>query len=56
MADTYVEVVGSVVNDTTIKMLSCVNLGPELGASHSLFNYLELTILRLRLEVGQRHH
>ena len=32
MLDTYVEVIGSVVDISTIKMMAVVNLGPELGA------------------------
>jgi replication factor A3 len=31
MSDTYVEVVGNVVDATTIKMLGCINLGSDLG-------------------------
>jgi replication factor A3 len=29
--DTYYEVIGSVVNDTTIKMASCTPMGTNLG-------------------------
>jgi len=31
ITDTYVEVIGSVLDGATIKMMACINLGPELG-------------------------
>lgn len=31
MADTYVEVIGNVVDETTVKMMACINLGSDLG-------------------------
>jgi len=30
MADTYVEVIGSVIDATTVKMMACINLGSDL--------------------------
>lgn len=30
--DTYVEVIGRVVNETKIKTMAVINLGPELGS------------------------
>ena len=31
MTDTFVEVVGSVVDASTVKMLACTNMGSSLG-------------------------
>jgi hypothetical protein len=40
MSDTYVEVIGNVVDASTIKMMACINLGSELGVLNSAFNMI----------------
>lgn len=34
LADTYVEIIGQAIDSSTIKMMACLNLGPNLGASN----------------------
>jgi replication factor A3 len=35
MADTYVEVIGNVIDASTVKMMACINLGSDVGTCFS---------------------
>jgi replication factor A3 len=34
VTDTFVEIIGTVVNASTIKLMACINMGSKLGTSH----------------------
>lgn len=57
--DTYVEVIGRVVNDTKIKTMAVINLGSELGSVALflvIFRYRNDVFFVLRFETCGRHY
>jgi hypothetical protein len=40
MSETYVEIIGNVIDAGTIKMMACINLGSELGKYRVIFVFI----------------
>lgn len=53
VSDTYIEVVGRVVNSSTVQMLACINLGSDLGAQPYFSSPLQTVMISLRYEARE---